>query len=163
MIMWKGKAGGFPGWPLSCVAPTRDMERLGHPGHPSNSLPLGQTRVRTKLRLSSASVYSAIRRMESSFLSPWGPKGLGIGLSQLLALFPFLKKTSSASSFPHGFSPQKPPRRTLSPEGKGKSQPHAGDRLCRAWAASPRPPWAPAPPGSPCDPRPCPFPPPLAL
>lgn len=98
------------------------------------SFPSEQAGVRAKRGLSSASVYSGIPEVKSSFLSLWGPKGLGIGFSQLLALFPFLEKLSSASSSPWILS-----RRTFSPGREVTGQPHAGDRLCRVWGCRSKP------------------------
>lgn len=92
-----------PWWPPS----EKDETGLGHPRHPGGFLPLGIHWGESLAWPVRALVYSAILEMESSFLFSWGLKGLGIGLSQLLALFPFLKQPSSASSSSSspGFSP----------------------------------------------------------
>lgn len=63
------------------VPPTRERQDWGTQDTLETSFPQRQAEVRAKVGLSSASVYSAIPEVESSFLSPWGPKGLGIGLS----------------------------------------------------------------------------------
>lgn len=71
------------------------------------------------------------------------PQGLGIGLSRLLALFPFLKKPSLPSSSPPDSLLRSHTEGHLAQERRGKSQPRAGDGLCRFGAASPSPPRAP--------------------
>lgn len=128
------------------------------------SFPSGQTGVRAKLGLSSASVSSAILQVESPLLLPSPspsplPQGLGFGLSQLLALFPFLKKPSLAS-----FSPPDSLLGSLTEGHRGgvKANPLLETRLCKVWGCVPSPPRAPTPGVSPCS-RPRPFQPPLAL
>ena len=119
-------------WRLSWVAPSpvwpppEIWKDWGTQAFLVAPFPWGQAEVRANLGLSSASVSSAILGMESAFLSLWGPPGgLGIGLSQLLALFPSLKKTSSASSFPVWIFSLEAPREDPQP-GRGGEKPSRG-------------------------------------
>lgn len=134
--------------------------RRGWGSRTSSSLPpLPSDRGESQAGPVRCPVSSAILQVEASFCLPPPrpplPQGLGSGLSRLLALFPFLKKPSSASP--------SPPESLLGsrPEGhRGgvKADPLMETRLCQVWGGSAKP-----APGRGADPRSLPVLPPPPL